>query len=440
MSPLLTVAQVLALSPDDASSKAARGLVKPAKWVTLGAVETGLWGECQGSGAKPYQVMVDANGFGSKCSCPSRKFPCKHGLALMLMQAEGTGKFADSPPLWFTEWLEGRKERAEKQAAKKEAAAEAPPPDPAKVAKRQEARLDKMRAGGNYLGLWMRDLVREGFADLPSRPSSFWRETAARMVDAQATGLGRRVEEMESTLYSGTDWPSRLLAAMGRTQLLLDALERFESLPTGLQSDVRTALGWPQEKEAAQSGEKVEDLWTVLAVVYEENGPLHERRVWLSGERTGREAMLLDFSHGGRKFETPFVHGTRMEAVLSYFPAALPLRALPELKSAPLPAPSLPRAAPFAEALESISTRMAANPWLQRQPVALAGTRLRREENAWALLDAAGANVPVRLSESGGWRLAAAAGGEPADIFGEWTGGVLIPLTAWHGTWIFLTD
>jgi hypothetical protein len=409
--------------------------------VTLGAAEQGLWGECQGSGAKPYQVMVDANGFGTKCSCPSRKFPCKHGLALMLMHAEGTGKFATDPPPWLIEWLDSRKERAEKQAAKKEAAADAPPPDPAKAAKRQEARLDKMRAGAAYLGLWMRDLVREGLADLPSRPSSFWRDTAARMVDAQAPGLGRRVEEMESLLYSGTDWPSRLLAAMGRTQLLLDALEKVESLPAGLQADVRTALGWAQEKEAAATGEKVEDLWTVAAVVYEENGPLHERRVWLSGNRSGRQALLLDFSHGGRRFEVPFVPGTQMEAALSYFPAAVSLRAVPvEVKSSAAPAADLPGAGTFGEALESISDGMAANPWLQRQPVALRGVRLRREGSSWALQDATGADVPVRLPESGGWTLAAATGGEPADVFGEWTGGVLHPLTAWHGSWISLRD
>ncbi|HWB05224.1 MAG TPA: SWIM zinc finger family protein [Verrucomicrobiales bacterium] len=439
--PLLTVPQVLALSPDDASAKAARGLVKPAKWVTLGAAETGLWGECQGSGAKPYQVMVDASGFGTKCSCPSRKFPCKHGLALMLMHAEGTGKFAGDPPVWFSEWLSGRKERAEKQAAKKEAAAEAPPPDPAKAAKRQEARLDRMRAGASWLGLWMRDLVREGLADLPSRPSSFWRETAARMVDAQTPGLGRRVEEMESLLYSGTDWPVKLLAAMGRTQLLLDALEKFDALPAGLQADVRTALGWAQEKDAALTGEKVEDLWTVNAVVYEENGPLHERRVWLSGNRTGRAALLLDFSHGGRKFEMPFVHGTQMEAALTYFPAAAPLRAVPgEMKGPAAAAAGLAGGGSFGEALEGISGRMAANPWLQRHPVALRGAKVRREGTAWGMQDSAGADVPVRLPEAGGWMLAAVSGGEPVDVFGEWAGGVLYPLTACCSGWISLTD
>jgi hypothetical protein len=83
---------------------------------------------------------------------------------------------------------------------------------------------------------------------------------------------------------------------------------------------------------------------------------------------------------------------------------------------------------------------MASNPWVQRQPVALRGARLRREGNAWALQDAGGADVPVRLSESGGWMLAALTGGEAADVFGEWSGGILHPLTAWHKTWISLTD
>ena len=76
----LTSAQVLTLSPDEASSKAAKGLLSPAKWPTLGATDEAVWGECQGSGSKPYQTQVDVSGGGTrfKCSCPSRKFPCKH--------------------------------------------------------------------------------------------------------------------------------------------------------------------------------------------------------------------------------------------------------------------------------------------------------------------------------------------------------------------------
>ena len=72
-------------SVDTASAKAAKGLVVPAKWPTLGASEAALWGECQGSGSKPYQVQIDPSEPAFRCTCPSRKFPCKHGLALMLL-------------------------------------------------------------------------------------------------------------------------------------------------------------------------------------------------------------------------------------------------------------------------------------------------------------------------------------------------------------------
>jgi hypothetical protein len=354
MSPL-TTDQIRSLAPDDASLKAAQGLAKPGKWVTLGAFTGGLWGECQGSGSKPYQVMVDANGLGTKCSCPSRKFPCKHGLGLMLMYTSRLGTFGETPTAWMTEWLDGRAERAEKQAAKRDAAATAPPPDPEKVAKRQEARLDKMRVGGQFLSLWMRDLVRDGISDLKARPSSFWRDVAARMVDTQCPGLARSVENLEFLAYCGLpNWPELFVAQLGRVQLLLDALERFATLPDALQNDVKTSLGWPQEKESALTGEKVEDHWTVAGIVFRESGLQHERRVWLLGKSSNRAALLLDFSHGGRKFENAFTLGSQEPATLGFYPSALPSRAVVvSLHGASESLQRMPQAQSWNESLET---------------------------------------------------------------------------------------
>jgi hypothetical protein len=90
---MLTADQVLALAPDDSSAKAAKGLLAPAKWPTLGRDEAALWGECQGSGSKPYQVIIDVSGPSFKCTCPSRKFPCKHGLALYLLLGQKESSF-----------------------------------------------------------------------------------------------------------------------------------------------------------------------------------------------------------------------------------------------------------------------------------------------------------------------------------------------------------
>src|SRR5437016_4327445 len=63
-----TTDQILALAPDSASAAAGRGLATRRKWVSAGRGERALWGECQGSGAKPYQAKVDLEGPAFHCS------------------------------------------------------------------------------------------------------------------------------------------------------------------------------------------------------------------------------------------------------------------------------------------------------------------------------------------------------------------------------------
>ena len=66
--------QIIALATDAASAKAGRSLAAASKWQNVGQDEGALWGECQGSGAKPYQTVIDLSEPAFKCSCPSRKF------------------------------------------------------------------------------------------------------------------------------------------------------------------------------------------------------------------------------------------------------------------------------------------------------------------------------------------------------------------------------
>src|SRR5438270_12332370 len=102
--------QVLALAPDESSRKAARGLAKPGPWSELGSTESLVWGKCLGSGKTPYQVTVDLTEPAFKCTCPSRKFPCKHGVALLLLWAAGDGSVADvaSAAEFAGEWSQER--------------------------------------------------------------------------------------------------------------------------------------------------------------------------------------------------------------------------------------------------------------------------------------------------------------------------------------------
>jgi hypothetical protein len=80
-----TYEEVLRLAPDASSAESAQGLAQVRKWASLGADAEAVWGECQGSDAKPYQVQIALAEPAFKCSCPSRKFPCKHGLGLLLI-------------------------------------------------------------------------------------------------------------------------------------------------------------------------------------------------------------------------------------------------------------------------------------------------------------------------------------------------------------------
>ena len=82
---MLTPDQITALAPDAASLKAGRGLATRRKWESAGGDGDVLWGLAMGSGKEPYQTRVSLADFATKCSCPSRKFPCKHALGLMFL-------------------------------------------------------------------------------------------------------------------------------------------------------------------------------------------------------------------------------------------------------------------------------------------------------------------------------------------------------------------
>ena len=106
---VLTRGLIEALAPDRSALTASASLLGSAKWPVRARAGDLIWGECQGSGANPYRVAADMADGGAKCTCPSQKFPCKHGLALMLMCAGNADDFTQAAiPDWVTEW-QGRR-------------------------------------------------------------------------------------------------------------------------------------------------------------------------------------------------------------------------------------------------------------------------------------------------------------------------------------------
>lgn len=414
--------QVSALAPDEASAKAARALATPRPWSGLGQDGQAIWGACQGSGKVPYLTQVDWAGPAFRCSCPSRKFPCKHGLALLFLLADQPALYTGSErPPWVKSWLDSRTQRAETQSSK-----EPTQVDEGARAKRTGQREGRVGAGLDLLDLWLQDLVQQGLSSAPGKGFPFWDQQAARLVDAQAPGAARLVRELGGIAVSGTGWQERMVSAIGRLVLLIHAFRRIEKLPPETQADVRSTIGFPVSQEEVLSSLPIRDRWLVAAQSVTQEDRLRVQRTWLAGHESGRSALLLDFAVGNAGFKTSLIPGTSVGAEVCFFPGAAPLRALVrEMHDAPTQESALLGCRSVAESQMQLCERLALNPWMESQPVFLKSVVPVPSEGVWSISDAS-ASMPCLADYS----LLSISGGHPIDLAGEWDGNVLRPLMA----------
>jgi hypothetical protein len=428
-----TTEQILALAPDASSAKAGQGLATARKWVTLGADEQTAWGLCQGSGKNPYQTEIDLTEPAFHCSCPSRKFPCKHGLGLFLLLATQSAAFKEKePPDWVVEWLTSRAKRAETRA-EKQAKAEAGEKvvDEAAQAKRAASREAKVAAGMQELELWLRDIARGGLAAVQSQPPQFWERMAARLVDAQASGIARMTREMAGIPASGEGWESRLLERMSRLYLLIEGFKRVNDLPPPEQADVRASIGWTQNQDDLSRETVVSDRWLVLGQRVEEEERLRAQRIWLWGEQNGRAALILNFAHGHQPLDASFITGTVIEAELIFYPGAYTLRAIVKQRHGASAAPErISGYAKIADGRQAFASAMAANPWLEVFPMPLLNVTPLRRGDEWFVRDAEDRVLKIAPRFESGWTMLALSGGRAIDVFGEWDGDHFWPLSA----------
>ncbi len=424
-----TPEQIAAMATDPSAAAAGKALATVRNWVTLGGDSRALWGECKGSGAKPYQVQIDFSEPAFKCSCPSRRFPCKHALALFLLWAQQDHSMPDTrPPAWVEDWLAKRAEKAQSKAD----VADAPHADTqaraqAAQEKRSADREGRVAAGIEELDRWLKDLVRGGLAAAQSRPWSYWQDMAARMVDAQAPGIARQLREMGAIPASGDAWPGRLIEKVSRVWLLIEAYRRLAVLPDALQATIRTHVGWTTKQDDVlhQSGHRAE--WLVVGRRVSEQDKLLVQRTWLLSKEGS--ALLLHFAMKGQPFEVSFMPGTVLDADLVYFPAAFRQRAA--LKSLFGESPTL-KAIPCYRSAEPYLARYAADlardPWIVSHLMAITGVTPVVGEPRMLLQDADGRCLPLSADYQKSWQLAALAGGEPITLFGEWDGHSVSPL------------
>lgn len=457
MASVWTSHQVLSLSPDAGSTKRGRALAKLAKWSLLGQSEGAVWGECQGSGQKPYRTVVDLGTVdlraesgepAFRCSCPSRKFPCKHVLGLLLLWTQTGAYELTAPPVWVTEWLEKRANNAQRA---KDVSPQPPTDSTDNLAaiekKNQQAkqrlarRSEKVAEGLVDLDQWLCDILRAGLADLPNQPYSFWDQAAARLIDAQAPGLARRIKELASIPHSGKGWPERMLKALGRLYLLAQSFGRLAQLSPMMQAEVLKQIGFPQNKDDLQRRAdavdplviSLSDTWQVLGKVVTEEESLKTQRVWLWGMNSQKPALVLSFAHGRRQpLDVSLVPGASFVGRLIFYPGTGVQRALVVSRAEATNPSRLGLGSRSVEdAIAQYTTALSENPWLVQFPMILAQVWLHCQAGKWYLQDENNRQLPVSPLFEAGWEMLAMSGGRSLSVFGEWDGDMFSPLSAW---------
>jgi hypothetical protein len=423
---------VLALAPDPASQQAAARLAGSSRWSQTGAAGDVVWGLCAGSGQQPYQAITDLSGPAYKCTCPSRKFPCKHALALLLRWAEGTVPDAAAPADFAESWVTARRARAAVAAT---APARTGIRDEKAAARRAEQRETRVAAGLAELETWLRDQVRAGL----SATGGGYRHAervAARMVDAQAPGVAAVLRGLGGIASTGDGWPGRLLGAYAQLHLLIRAHDQLDALPPGLAAVVRAHVGYPTARQEVLAGPGVADRWLVVGVRDMLDAAVPVRRILLRGRDTARFGLLLIFDPRGSFTGDPdgwLVPGLELDADLHFYPGQPGLRALVgERRREPEPARAPDGAGDIAGLLDDWAGALAGDPWLGSWPALVSGTPVPADRG-WRFADQSGLLVPLVTAGIDCMLLLAISGGAPVTLAGEWSPEGLRPLTAWHG-------
>ena len=411
----LTEEQIIQLAPDASSVKAGKGLATGTKWVLLEYSEHAIWGHCQGSGKTPYQTVVDVRNIAFQCSCPSRKFPCKHGLGLLFLFAAHSDLFRQAEePGWVTNWISKREEKAEKKEQKAKAET---PVDEAAQAKRQATRHKKVLNGIDDLQVWIKDLLRNGLLNVPERAYTLFDGIARRMVDAQASGLANRLRTIQEIDFYNESWKYKLTDQLGKLYLLSESYKNLEKQSEEWQYEIRTQIGYPQAKEEVLAGEAVADQWMVLHKRSRKVNELNTETYWLYGHQSRRFAIYLNFITPGSLPEVNLVPGSVYEGDLCFYKGVNALRAL--FKTSELSGNTF--APTFCKDLEEATARyresLQQNPFTEDLPILVENLRLAAKGNLLYLQDVHNKLIPVKVEDTTRIDILSVTGGKPFSAF-----------------------
>jgi hypothetical protein len=184
----LTESDIERLAPDASAFSSARDLLRKKRFIKPGVSKDKTWllAQCQGSGAQPYAVSVDLDSSPPtcRCTCPSRKFPCKHGLGLMLLYVQSPGQFGKQEP--SEDLLAKRQKKAERDKKREESGAAGNKETAEPAARKVNVAAQTKKVAAQREGL---DLLERLIVDLVSG-GPWMQATRLAKLERQALQLG----------------------------------------------------------------------------------------------------------------------------------------------------------------------------------------------------------------------------------------------------------
>lgn len=394
---------------------AGQKLAGAAGWSNTGATQTMLWGDFQGSGRTPYRVQVNLVGPTYKCSCPSRQFPCKHVVGLVLRWCGGSVDTAAEAPA-------------------NAIVPPATPKAPREVSEKAVAARERSVAEGlEQLRRWIDDQVRNGIAGISVDPYAGWSEPIAkRMVDAKAPGLAGWLRRLPGHL-THDEWPRKIIEDLGLMRLLTDAYRTIDTLPVPTAAAVRRHIGFTVARAEVLATDPVSDTWQVLGYAETLEERYTTRRMWLSGTDTGLLVNVQSTAPSGASFDNRLTPGREFTGGVYLYPGG------PSSFRVALPDGDVPTVAiehlnvtgtAIDDALAARARALAVDPWLLRFPAvvnarAVQHSRPKRRH----LVDADGNALPAICDDDRWARLQAGSGGRSRPLLVEITTDGVDPLS-----------
>jgi len=281
----ITEQQILSMAPNSSAVANARKISAGGGFVSFSKTEDDMFylGECMGSGKSNYTVSADFIEGGLpliRCSCPSRQYPCKHGLALLFEIEKGKPCSICQLP----DTIREKREKKERRAAKNTEKSQDQTGNASSKGKKagKAARVKKMKKqleGISVLKKLIDSLLSFGLGTLEGTSLKSYKDLAKQLGDYYLPGpqilLNRLI--LESEAYQKDQDPSH-------QEQIITILVHINAL-------IKKAEEYLKAKVETDNGEDDD------SILYEELGGIWnlERLNQLGRSREGAKLLQLSF-------------------------------------------------------------------------------------------------------------------------------------------------